>query len=457
MVANEPPNDQLRMARLRLPSPSGSGRPMSRQELADLVNAALAGQSPAEATLDANYVGKLERGKHRWPSRPRRRALCQVLNVASESALGFYINRTYLVAEQEDDHRRTLAQRVPTAAAATVPEHNRRELLKAIATVATGYGLLGAPVARPYHRVGLADIHRINAVIGLYRTVDYEHGGGAVYPEVARFAEATSTLLTTADAGRWYPQLAAAVAGARHLAGWTAFDTGRHSDAGRHWLVAEHAALASGDLRIVARIRYCQARQFQHLAHNQDALATLRLTQAQLDTHATPALQAMLHGAEAASLAALGDHTAAAAALQLATERFDRSDPHREPEWMRFYDRGELLAQYGRVHRDRARGDARYADDAVNWTQRAINALDPQSTRSRVLNEVGLCSALALAGDTQQAIEVGAGVLAQSRQLTSRRVHDRIRNLTRDLPTHPRDSSITDFRHHLSQIPGHTP
>jgi hypothetical protein len=33
------PNDRLRAARLRIASPSGSGRPMSRQELADEINA----------------------------------------------------------------------------------------------------------------------------------------------------------------------------------------------------------------------------------------------------------------------------------------------------------------------------------------------------------------------------------------------------------------------------------
>jgi hypothetical protein len=61
-MGKPPPNDRLRTARLRTPSPSGSGRPMSRQELADAVNAWLYGHDPSEATLDANYVGKLERG-----------------------------------------------------------------------------------------------------------------------------------------------------------------------------------------------------------------------------------------------------------------------------------------------------------------------------------------------------------------------------------------------------------
>lgn len=88
-----PPNDRLRQARLRMPSPSGSGRPMSRQELADAVNAYLARKDRREATLDANYVGKLERGDHRWPNNLRREAFRHVLHAATDTELGFHIIR----------------------------------------------------------------------------------------------------------------------------------------------------------------------------------------------------------------------------------------------------------------------------------------------------------------------------------------------------------------------------
>ena len=51
----KPPNHLLREARRRLPSPSGSGRPMSRQELADGVNAYLASK---EKGGDQEEVGE---------------------------------------------------------------------------------------------------------------------------------------------------------------------------------------------------------------------------------------------------------------------------------------------------------------------------------------------------------------------------------------------------------------
>jgi hypothetical protein len=88
-----PPNDLLRRARLRVPSPSGSGRPMSRQELADEVNKYLFHKTEREFDLDDNYVGKLERGEHRWPSALYRDGFRAVLNASNDADLGFHIIR----------------------------------------------------------------------------------------------------------------------------------------------------------------------------------------------------------------------------------------------------------------------------------------------------------------------------------------------------------------------------
>src|SRR3954464_8360713 len=63
------PNDLLRAARLRMVSPSGSGRSMSRQELADAVNARLARTDPDEATFDANHIGNLNAERTAGPAR----------------------------------------------------------------------------------------------------------------------------------------------------------------------------------------------------------------------------------------------------------------------------------------------------------------------------------------------------------------------------------------------------
>lgn len=84
------PNQRLKAARLRTPSPSGSGIAMSRAELAEAVNAWLWRQTEQVYVMDANHVGKYELGETRWPSRHYRDALCAVLGVASPYELGFH-------------------------------------------------------------------------------------------------------------------------------------------------------------------------------------------------------------------------------------------------------------------------------------------------------------------------------------------------------------------------------
>ncbi|WP_434739371.1 hypothetical protein [Micromonospora sp. SH-82] len=91
------PNTVLADARRRLPSPLRPGQRMSRSEFADAVNAALVrlhpGQDIANQYVDPRWVGKLERGEHRWPSKARRAALRQVLGAATNADLDLFSPR----------------------------------------------------------------------------------------------------------------------------------------------------------------------------------------------------------------------------------------------------------------------------------------------------------------------------------------------------------------------------
>ncbi|WP_327042766.1 XRE family transcriptional regulator [Micromonospora ureilytica] len=325
------------------------------------------------------------------------------------------------------------------------PDEGRRALLAGIAAVAAGAGLLGGSELVQPRRIGTADIARLNAVLELYRSVDRESGGGLLYREVARFAESVYRMLDWSHPAGLTSPLIAAVATARQLAGWTALDAGRHADAQRHFVAGERAALAAQDVPLVAMIRYAQAKQLQHLRHNRDALATLQLTHAQLGSHATPAAKALLWGAEAASIAALGDHQTAVRTLGKASDQFERINKEHEPGRMGFYDRGELLAQHGRVYRDMARRDARHAAKAVHWGRDSIAAFGAGNVRSTVLNEVGMCSALFLADEPEQAIEIGNRLLEKSQVMSSKRVIDRVINLRRDLARHRELPEVAAF------------
>jgi hypothetical protein len=91
------PNAQLANARRRLRSRCRPGQRMSRPELADAVNTALDRLYPhrdlTAQYADFRWVGKLERGDHRWPSEERRHALRQVLEVHTDAEIGLYSPR----------------------------------------------------------------------------------------------------------------------------------------------------------------------------------------------------------------------------------------------------------------------------------------------------------------------------------------------------------------------------
>ncbi|WP_436278360.1 hypothetical protein [Micromonospora gifhornensis] len=88
------PNTLLAGRRAQLPSPRRPGQCLSRAELADAVNAALDHLYPSRDLtayyVDHRWVGKLERGEHRWPSEERRAALRNVLNAATDAELDLY-------------------------------------------------------------------------------------------------------------------------------------------------------------------------------------------------------------------------------------------------------------------------------------------------------------------------------------------------------------------------------
>ena len=136
--AEATPNTLLTGARQRTPSPSGSGRAMSRQELADAINAYLFARYQMRCALDETYVGKLERGEHRWPNAKYREAFRATLHTHDDAELGFYIVRaasappSALVAggRRPPSHARV-------ALGATGDERARELYVR-------GYGLLGA-------------------------------------------------------------------------------------------------------------------------------------------------------------------------------------------------------------------------------------------------------------------------------------------------------------------------
>ena len=81
---------------------------MTRQELADAVNAHVLHATGRYACTDAHYIGRLERGQRRWPGADYRLGLRAALGAETDAELGLYIVRRNQFDEQVTTMRTTL-------------------------------------------------------------------------------------------------------------------------------------------------------------------------------------------------------------------------------------------------------------------------------------------------------------------------------------------------------------
>lgn len=86
-------NDHLRRRREATLSPTGSGAPMTRAELAQAVNEYVWRTTGRQSGLDVDTLARYERGLIRWPNADYRAGLRAVLGVGRDAELGFYKTR----------------------------------------------------------------------------------------------------------------------------------------------------------------------------------------------------------------------------------------------------------------------------------------------------------------------------------------------------------------------------
>jgi hypothetical protein len=196
-------NEQLTEARMRIESPSSPGQPMTRHELAAAVNDHVLRVTGRPGAVDAQHVGRWERGNNQWPASRYRAALRAVLGVATDAELGFR------------RPRRT-----------TVEDVNRKTFLKA--TLGVGAGVLLVP----------SDANLIEILSGptaYYRQMESAVPSDQLSPAVnAHLTLATGIVqdrLRTSDGFRMLSEIAG-------LAAWLAADRGDNATARRRYAEA---------------------------------------------------------------------------------------------------------------------------------------------------------------------------------------------------------------------------
>ncbi|WP_240687265.1 hypothetical protein [Amycolatopsis suaedae] len=291
------------------------------------------------------------------------------------------------------------------------------------------------------------DVHAVRDAAAMFGSFDYRYGGGRPKPLVARYLETDVLPLIPhvsphTSVGREYFREVAAMT---RLAGWTAYDVGQHWLAQRYLFQAFRLARAAGDRPLCGRILAGMSHQANFLGHYDRAVNLARAAAAGARGYATPTTMALFHAMEARGLASQGKAAETFAALAAAERWMEQSVPENDPEWIRYFDRAELHAEFAHCYRDLNR-----SEEAAEHAAASIAASEGLYVRSLSFCRTVLATARLQAGELDEALSVARGVVDTAAQLRSFRVISYLNDFCTRLQPLGEEVSIRDFTEYVS-------
>jgi transcriptional regulator with XRE-family HTH domain len=225
-------------------------------------------------------------------------------------------------------------------------------------------------------------LDRLDALVQDLRLVDDHLGGGQVLelvePEV-RFA------IRLMRRGSFTPdsrtRLYRLIGELTQLAGWAAYDDGKHALAQRYYRAALYAAHVSGDRLLGVYVLSMLAFQASNLDQYREALLLLDSARYGGKGVNTPGVLSMLDAWESRAHSLVGNREGFRRALGHASERFGRRRIEDDPDWLYWYRQPEHLAEM-------CRGFSLVGDhkDGIAYLSDQANVADAeQSERDLVL------------------------------------------------------------------------
>lgn len=432
------PNVQLRQARERRESPNIAGQVLSRQELADMVNAWIYEHLKRKACLSANYIGKMERGVLRWPNSDYRRGLRAVLGVQTDGALGF----------RRPHH---------SPVAVTVTDVDRKEFLRAAfgaVAMAAGHPFAELSTATEVTRVPAVvtatDIQGVRDIAGVFSRWDHAYGSGLVREAVNSQLRYSAELLAARCPQRLHTDLYAAVGFLGHVAASMAFDAYAHEDARRMFRMALACAEEVGDWHLRAKVLSTMARQAIWCGDPDTGLTLVELALVRAD-RLTAAERAMLLSARARALAKLGRTQETLSTIGMADEEFGRLKTGEEWPWMRYYDAAQHAGDTGHALFDLA-VNGRFVGEASDRLSAAVAGHGDIYARSRAFSGIKLASLTMVTGAPEEAAAIGTRALRDAATVRSGRTADELRELHRLAVPHERLSEVAELRHRIVEV-----
>jgi hypothetical protein len=428
------PNDLLRRAREQVESPYASGDCLSRQELAELVNAWVFEHTGGVVELDANYIGKLEQGVIRWPQEPDRRAAFRaVLGVAKDAELGFRRPRRSRITLVGVDRQQFIRAGLGVGAGAVVGP-------------AALLDLLPGPATHVPSVVGMTQVAEVRAAAMAFAGWDARYGGGLMREAAVAQLRYCAALLNVRCPEAVRNELLTAMGSFAEIAGYMADDDYAHDDAQRMYRFALACAEEAGNWHLRAQVLASLAYQASWTGDLDTALAYSESALVRAN-RLTATERAMLHNSRARDLAKLGETQDALRAIGIADEAFSHARPADDPPWMASYTEPRHLGFAGAVLWELGM-HGQYVDQARDRLTTSI-ATRTDGHRARIRSQIKLGRLIMVNGDPLEATAFGIQAVDAAGPLRSRRALDDLRELRRLAEPHAHLPEIAHLRHRI--------
>ncbi|WP_338596762.1 hypothetical protein [Saccharopolyspora sp. SCSIO 74807] len=388
---------------------------MTRQELAEAVNAQVYRLTEKLTEIDANHIGKWERGDFRWPAAHYRQALRHVLNVDSDLELGFKRRGDGCTTENVD--RRTYLGTTLGLGVGVALARSRRaeaagehvdELVASIAAPTESYRRMEASVSSQY--LAPAAEGHLRLVKQVVRDKLHDARGFAALSEIAGFSA-----WLAADRGD------TAAARARYQ------ESIRFAESARNPLLVSYMIGSLGHFAV-------------EIGDPHQGALLLDKAARQLDNRSPAAARAWLASLRAVAFGALRDRRAMTESLATAERLADRRPGEAQWPWV-------FTFTSAKVARYQSSALVKFGDLAAarNVYATAIPAMTAPKQQSLAKIEYALL--LAGTGHQDEAAKLGVEALRVGKQYGSERIVSNVRTLRAKLPQHSRE--VEDLDHML--------
>ncbi|MEE2050652.1 hypothetical protein [Nocardiopsis tropica] len=441
------PNQALRAARSALPSGANT-----QQAVADAVCDIIQERSGRRPPVDADYVGKLERGLIHWPNKEYRSAFRLLFGADADAELGFYSTRAEAALVHDVLGQGESRDLVDDATIA-------RELVRF-----TGLAVFGSlPAQVPDilsgmhvrggtpERIGLDDVRYIERTTDLFESWDFAFGGGLSRNAVIGQLEWTHAVhnnASTTPAVR--AALQSAISRLAEVAGWMSFDAGDSPTARRCWLLGLHMASEVRDWPNRTNILMDMAREAVYRHRPEDAVSLMGMART-WDTEVTATIRTAMHVVTARAHGAMGLEDECLRQIGQARECFADRNPTEDPPWIAYYDEAQLAGDCGHALFPLAARGVRVGE-TIDLLRHATRTHGPAAARSSALSRSKLARLHLLYTDPVEAAAEAAPVLRAASGIRSARLVDDLRSLHRDASDRATNPAAASLRRDVRAV-----